>query len=192
MPRIRALAFVGLAGFVVGALCARPDIVRAMVGLAGRSHLIVKQQSLMSLGRHAQSADVEDGTGAATLAVDYYTVPSGRVFIVTDVALGLGPAAALPPGTAAVASLHGAVFGLGGSRGAWPIVENFAAPIDLGAPGLAGTYDAAHTQVHLTGGVPIESGAQVAVTITRPPGIDRSVPLLYEVTILGYETEDAP
>lgn len=192
MPRIRRIAGVAVAGFVVGALFARPDIVRGIAGLGGRSHLIVKQESLMSLGRHARSQDVEDGTGVATLAVDYYTVPAGRVFIVTDVALGLGPAAAIPPGTAAVASLHGAVFGLGGSRGAWPIVETFPTPIDLGAAGFAGTYDAAHTQVHLTGGVPVEAGAQVAVTVARPSGIDRSVPLLYEVTILGYETEDGP
>ncbi|MBI1852826.1 MAG: hypothetical protein HYR85_20995 [Planctomycetes bacterium] len=146
-------------------------VVRAgqSIGLSGRTHLVVKEQSLKQLHFNTGVANNVCGdslplflvgrTGLVSSVV--YTVPRGAVFVVTDVRITGGN--------------HGAYFTLslranGGSR--WPFVST---------TGLA--------EQHFTGGLAFDPEATVDFLVQDACG---GGGLRLSIDLLGYETADVP
>jgi hypothetical protein len=156
---------------VAGMLLARPSFVSAgnTPGLNGRTHLIVKEHFLKHLTGSASgftpfTVNLFERNRDGSLAGAPYTVPAGRVFIVTDIRLE-----AVGGGTQLLGDL-----GIGtGSR--WTIDSARENPD--------------HQRLlreSFTGGVAFDPGSSI-VYVERVPGSSD-----VRVDVIGYETVDVP
>ncbi len=180
MRRIVSIVVLVLVGAIAVVLVARPTVVKAghTAGLSGRTHLIVKEHNLKTL--YTECTPICSPTPAlrerfrdGSLAGSAYSVPVGRVFIVTDVLthtdLGGGQMSDLVGINLGVQAFGGGPFAL--------------------RVRLVDTLPSQRTSIsgnwHLSGGVAYEPGSSVAVDFGT--GFHPT-----KVTVLGYETVDVP
>jgi hypothetical protein len=152
-------------------------------GLAGRTHLIVKEHNLKVLRATSVSTlacppnvtlELQELHRDGSLSAGSYVVPSDRVFIATDVFVRFISSSpdCFTPGALQVqiGSNNVARATFGGSFGAQSTCSC------LGAAG----------QFSLSGGIPFSPGSMIQVTSAG------DVRQTYEYTVLGYETLDVP
>jgi len=157
---------IALAAITVAGIVSRPSIVRAVAGLAGRTHLIVHQSKVVQLSLSLSgtsptltgSLRVKDRLGSVG---GVYVVPAGRVFVVTDVRIEGG----VPEFPGIIADLTSAL----GSRGRFTSAT----------PSL-------HTA--FTGGLAFDSGGSIGFTGQNLLPVTGTA--TFRVDVLGYETEE--
>src|SRR5262245_30405019 len=195
MRRLIGVLTVAVLGGALFSLLARVDVIKAIGGLSGRTHLIVKEQNLVHLISRLESGCGYAFTVTATSAElhplrtydrqencpssEYYTVPSGRTFVATDIYILGGRTS--------------------GSTGAIEFtLTNDAPPVtptDQFGRWLLIPFKDTYTNTptwferdyHLTGGIPFDAGQNVSIK-SYPLVSGNSIWSVY-VNLLGYETE---
>ncbi|MBI1852187.1 MAG: hypothetical protein HYR85_17745 [Planctomycetes bacterium] len=172
----RNFVFVGLTTLCLaaGVLIGQATIVKAgsSPGLSGRTHLIVKEPNLKSLSFVAPAqgstytVSLRERGRDGTLGGTAYTVPVGRVFIVTDIRVDIAAGAYTSGG-----NLSAKLTGPGGDR--WLVRATDPNVTDV-------------AEDHLSGGIAYQPGSTVDITLEGGSGF------LVRFDVLGYDTVDVP
>lgn len=177
----RSWSWIGtaLVAAVVGLFFARPEVVRALAGLNGRTHLIVREgglttlyEEMFQLGGGAAALTLKQRDRNGVVAADPYFVPAGRVFVVTDVTIQV------------LGGTNVQVAKLDVEMGPLSAVNRLLLTEWL--PRDTGWNANPSASFHLTGGLAYDAGNLVQVRIpadTYGPG------LTYRCWVVGYETE---